>query len=176
MTEGPSAAPVSSFLRADPWMGDDPERVRRGILVNLIWLAGLQRRMLAWPPAYDSTSPPLGVFLVIALITEITAVILFKYLLPTPALRVQRWPDSVVASASSDHSTLFFIVAKALRRLQSSRARGLKVLRGDSGGDGRGVGALDVCRVGDPAGGPKSGIVQDIGIDVNQSLADAVFD
>ena len=34
---GPSA---SSLRRAEPRTGDEPERVRRGILVNLIWWAG----------------------------------------------------------------------------------------------------------------------------------------
>jgi hypothetical protein len=41
ITDGPSAASASSFLRAEPRIGDDPERVRSGILANLIWLAGL---------------------------------------------------------------------------------------------------------------------------------------
>lgn len=41
MSEGPSPASASSLRSADPRMGDEPERVRRGILVNLIRLAGL---------------------------------------------------------------------------------------------------------------------------------------
>src|SRR5262245_10705355 len=41
MTEGPSPASASPLRRADPRMGDEPARVRSGILVNLIWFAGL---------------------------------------------------------------------------------------------------------------------------------------
>lgn len=41
-SEGPSPASASSLRRADPGTGDDPERVRSGIFVNLIWLAGLR--------------------------------------------------------------------------------------------------------------------------------------
>jgi hypothetical protein len=47
MSEGLSPASASSLRRADPGMGDDPERVRSGILVNLIWLAGLAIRQFS---------------------------------------------------------------------------------------------------------------------------------
>jgi hypothetical protein len=47
MSEGPSPASANSLRRADPGMGDDPERVRSGILVNLIWLAGLAIRQFS---------------------------------------------------------------------------------------------------------------------------------
>jgi hypothetical protein len=119
---------------------------------------------------------PLSIIFVVAFITQVTAVILLEYLLPPPALRIQRGSHGVVATSTRDHAAFLFILAKALGRLQSSRARSLEVLRSDSGRNWWGVGALDVSGIRDPTCGAKGGVVQDIGVDVDQSLADAVFD
>ena len=119
---------------------------------------------------------PLSVIVVIALITQITTVVFLEYFLPPPALRVQGWSHRVVATATGDHAAFLVIVAKALWRLQTSRARSLEVFGGDSSGYGWGIGALDVGGIGRPTRSAECGVVQDTGVDVDQSLADAVLD
>lgn len=52
----------------------------------------------------------------------------------------------------------------------------MEVFRGDGGGNRRGVGALDVCGVGDPSCGAECGVVEDAGVEIDQAFTDAVFD
>jgi hypothetical protein len=89
---------------------------------------------------------------------------------------VQYGTNRVRAPTARDHAALLFILAKALWRLQPGRFRGLEVLGSDGGGDWRGVGALDIRRIRDPSCGAKGGVVQDIGVDIDQPFADTVLD
>ena len=73
----------------------------------------------------------------------------------------------VVAAAARDHAALVLIVAKALGRLQSSRAGRLEVLRGDGGRYGRRVCALDVGGIGRPSCGAEANLVENAGVDVD---------
>lgn len=59
ISEGPSPASASSLRNAEPRKGDEPERVRNGILVNLIWLAGLwlvSIALIAGTPSHTSVN------------------------------------------------------------------------------------------------------------------------
>ena len=116
------------------------------------------------------------VIIVIALVTQITAVILLEYLLPPPALGVQCGSNCVIAPSSSDHAAFLIFVAEAFGRFEASRARGLEVFRGDGSRDWRRVGALEVGGIGHPPCCSKCGVVQDIGVDIDQSLTDTVLD
>jgi hypothetical protein len=115
------------------------------------------------------------VFVVIALVTEVATIILFQLLLPPPPLRVQCRTHCVGASSPGHHAAFLLIVAEAFWGFQSGRTRGLEVLGGDCSRYGRGVGALDVCGIGNPSGGAKGGVVEGAGVDVDKAFADAIF-
>jgi len=175
--EGPSLTvdPESRVLwRLELRMGEDPARVRNGILLNLIWLAGLGVVRTAILSS-DDLNVPRRIRIIIALVAEITAVILIHLLLPPPPLCDQRRPHSVIAAPSSHHAiSIFIIIAKAL--FQASRTGRLEVVGGDGSRDGRRVGAPDVGGIGDPARRAKGWVVKNAGVDGDEALADAVFD
>jgi hypothetical protein len=52
----------------------------------------------------------------------------------------------------------------------------LEVLRGDCGGNRRGVSPLNVCGIGDPARSAEGRVVEDAGVDIDETFADAVLD
>ena len=83
--------------------------------------------------------------------------------------------DGVLTALASDHSSLFVFILQSVGGGDGALGS-LKVFGSDGGRNGRRVCAFDVLRIWLPASSTKGRVVQDIGIERDETLADAVLD
>jgi hypothetical protein len=168
MTDGPSAMVTVRI-------GDEPARDRSGILANCICCAGLTIQRHACTQRCNSPS-----FIVITVLAEITAIVqINSFLSPSPSHPHPR-SYGFIASTPSNHADSFFIQAFSIAIMSTQggvgRSRRLKVLGSRYGsGNGRRVCSLDVRRIGLPAARTKRGIVENRGVYIDESFANAIF-
>jgi hypothetical protein len=117
------------------------------------------------------------VHVIIALVAQITAVVLLHLLLAPSSASAHIRANSFVAEApASNHASLLFIVVAKLYARCSDISGSLEVLGSYRRRDRRRVCSLDIWRIGYPPSSSESGIVENRGVDCDQPVTYAIFD
>ena len=119
---------------------------------------------------------PLSVFSVlVALVTQITTIILFMLLSSSPSFSHKPWAHCLITSPTRNHTPFLFIFPKAYRCKASGANRSREIIRGYRSRDWRRVGPRYVGKICRPSCGTETWIIEDSRINIDETFANTVF-